>query len=169
MLSHIETFPKPVIAAIDGPCTAGGIELALSCDIRIVSETAQVSDLHVKTMAHTGGSGATSRLARLIGPANTKEMIFMGLVLDGAEAVRRGFASRVVAPDQLVQTAIDMGKQMAKQHPIALRIAKALADASPDLTREQSLRYDYLCWTAQMMTTGGYDGAKKFTGADSKS
>jgi enoyl-CoA hydratase/carnithine racemase len=163
VLNRIEAFPKPVIAAIDGVCTAGGLELALSCDLRVVAETAQVSDLHVKTMAHTGGGGATSRLSRLVGPAKTKEMIFLGLVLDGHEAWRIGFANRVVPSEELMSTVTAMAVETAKRHPIALRVAMALADAAPDLDHDRSLRYDYLCWTTQMETTGGYDGAKGFT------
>jgi enoyl-CoA hydratase/carnithine racemase len=163
-LTRLENFPKPIIAAIDGICTAGGIELALSCDLRIASETAQISDLHMRTMAHTGGAGATSRLARLVGPAIAKEMIFLGLVLNGREALQRGLVNRVAAPEELVSLAFQMAQEIAKRHPIALRVGKALANASPDLTHEQALRYDYLCWTSQMMTTGGYEGAKAFAG-----
>ena len=163
VLHRIETFPKPVIAAIDGPCTAGGIELALSCDLRLVADTAEVSDLHVTNVFHTGGGGATSRLSRLLGPARAKEMIFLGRVLDGAEAFRMGFASAVVPSGELLDRAVAMGREIARRDPIALRLAKALADAAPDLSRDEALRYDYLCWTAQMMTTGGYAGAKAFS------
>jgi len=162
VLTRIEAYPKPVLAAIDGPCTAGGIELALACDLRVASETAQISDLHVTNMAHTGGGGATSRLSRLIGPARAKEMMFLGLVVDGNEAFRIGLANRVVAPDELLPTAQGMGRAAAKRHPIALRIAKALADAAVDLDHDKALRYDYLCWTTQMLTTGGFDSAKQF-------
>jgi enoyl-CoA hydratase/carnithine racemase len=167
-MTRLENFPKPIIAAIDGVCTAGGIEMALSCDIRIASETAQISDLHMKTMNHSGGAGATSRLARLVGPAVTKEMIFLGLVLNGQDALARGLVNRVAPPLELVDLALQMAQEIAKRHPVALRVGKAVANASVDLTREQSLRYDYLCWTTQMMTTGGYEGAKAFT-AKSKS
>jgi enoyl-CoA hydratase/carnithine racemase len=163
VLTRIEEFPKPVIAAIDGVCTAGGIELALSCDLRVAAETAQISDLHVTNTAHTGGAGATSRLSRLIGPAKAKEMIFVGLVLDGTEAHRIGFANRVVPGASLLAEVAAVGAEIAKRHPIALRMAKALANAAPDLDRDRALRYDHLGWTAQMMTTGGYVGAQRFT------
>lgn len=162
VLAQIETFPKPVVAVIDGVCTAGGIELALSCDLRIVSETAQISDLHVTNVFHTGGGGATSRLSRLIGPAKTKEMVFLGLVLDGTEAARIGLANAVVPPDELIDRAWAVGREIATRDPIALRMAKVIADRAPDISRDESLRYDYLCWTAQMMTTGGYAGARAF-------
>jgi enoyl-CoA hydratase len=162
LLTRIEEFPKPVIAAIDGVCTAGGIELALSCDLRVAADTAQISDLHVTTTAHTGGAGATSRLSRLVGPAKAKEMIFLGLVLNGAEAHRIGFANRVVPSASLIDEVTTMGAEIAKRHPIALRMAKALADAASDLDHDRALRYDHLGWTAQMMTTGGYAGAQRF-------
>jgi enoyl-CoA hydratase len=163
VLTRLEEFPKPVIAAIDGVCTAGGIELALSCDLRVVADSAQISDLHVTTTAHTGGAGATSRLSRLVGPAKAKEMIFTGLVLDGAEAHRIGFANRVVPSAALLDEARAMAAETAKRHPIALRMAKALADAAHDLDHERALRYDHLAWTTLMLTTGGYQGAQRFT------
>lgn len=165
VLNRIEAFPKPVIAAIDGPCTAGGLEVALSCDLRVAADSAQISDLHLTNVFHTGGGGATTRLSRLVGPAKAKEMIFLGLVLDGAEAYRIGFANVVVPSADLVATARRMATEIARRHPIGLRMAKALADAAPDMTRDEALRYDYLCWTAQMMTTGGYAGAKAFSKA----
>ena len=164
VLSRLETFPKPVLAAIDGVCTAGGIEIALSCDLRICADSASISDLHVTNVFHTGGGGATSRLSRLVGPAYAKEMIFLGLVLDGAEAHRIGFANVVVPASDLLDTARRLAREIATRHPVALRVAKALADIAPYQSRDESLRYDYLCWTAQMLTTGGYAGAQSFAG-----
>jgi enoyl-CoA hydratase/carnithine racemase len=163
VLTRIEEFGKPVIAAIDGVCTAGGLELALSCDLRVVAQTAQISDLHVTTTAHTGGAGATSRLSRLVGAAKAKEMIFLGLVVDGTEAHRIGFANRVVPSSALLDEVKAMAAETATRHPIALRMAMALADAAHDLDHDHALRYDHLAWTAQMMTTGGYQGARRFT------
>jgi enoyl-CoA hydratase/carnithine racemase len=162
VFSRLETFPMPVIAAIDGTCTAGGIELALSCDLRIVADTAQISDLHLTNVFHTGGAGATSRLSRLIGASYAKEMIFLGRVLDGHEAFSVGFANAVVPAADLLATARRMAAEIATRNPIALRVAKALADSAQDMSRDASLRYDYLCWTAQMMTTGAYAGAEVF-------
>jgi enoyl-CoA hydratase/carnithine racemase len=162
VLGRIETFPKPVLAAIDGPCTAGGLELALSCDLRIVAPTAQMSDLHVTNVHHTGGGGATSRLSRLVGASKAKEMIFLGSTVDGAEAVRIGLANVLAPEGRLGETVHELGAEIARRHPIALRLAKTLADAAHDMARDQALRYDYLCWTAQMLTTGAYAGAQSF-------
>jgi enoyl-CoA hydratase/carnithine racemase len=85
------------------------------------------------------------------------------LVLNGIEAWRIGLANRVVPPGELMSTASAMGREAAQRHPVALRLAKALADAAVDLDHDHALRYDYLCWTTQMEATGGYAGAIRFT------
>jgi enoyl-CoA hydratase/carnithine racemase len=159
---RVETYPKPVIAAIDGVCTGGGVELALSCDLRLAATTAQISDLHLTNVGHTGGAGATSRLSRLVGPAVAKEIIWTGRVLDGHEAHRVGLTNRVVEPGELVDTALSIAREIAKRDAVGVRFGKVVANAAPDLTAEQALRYDYLAWTTQMIETGGFAAAEAF-------
>ena len=162
LLESLDEFPKIVIAAIDGICTAGGLELALSCDMRIVATGAEISDLHLADLGHSGGAAGTSRLSRLVGPSKAKELILLGRAIDGAEAVHIGLANLMVSSDALVQTAVSVGNEIATRNPLAVRIIKALANASPDLSRSDALRYDYLCWSTQMAFTGGFSGAEKF-------
>jgi enoyl-CoA hydratase/carnithine racemase len=161
--ARMETFPKILIAAIDGVCTAGGLEIAMSCDIRVVAETAQISDLHVKNVFMTGGGGATSMLTRLIGPSKAKELILLGMTIDGVEAHRIGLANRVVPSSELMKETLAIAVEIGKRNPLAIRMVKAIANAVQDLDREHVARYDYLCRSAQMTLAGrGYEGARHF-------
>ncbi len=148
LFNSVEGFPKPVIAAIDGVCTAGGLELALVCDLRIVANTAEISDMHIKNLGAIGGGGATVRLPRLIGSAKAKELIFTGEPIDGHEAWRIGFANQVVPSDKLLDETIALGKKIAALSGDALRLAKASINASLDMSMVEALRYSYLCAAA---------------------
>ena len=142
--SRLETMGKPSIAAIDGVCTAGGLELALSCDIRVVSETAQISDLHIRNLGSIGGAGVSVRLARTVGPAWAKEIMFTGEPLKLDDAVRMGLANHVFPPDKLVEGAIALARKFASMRPSALAMAKAAMQAAMELPIERALRYSYM-------------------------
>ncbi|MBI4307671.1 MAG: enoyl-CoA hydratase/isomerase family protein [Chloroflexi bacterium] len=148
LCDRVESYGRPVIAAIDGVCTAGGLELALACDIRIASETAQISDLHIKNLGIIGGAGVTTRLARAVGPAKAKEIVFTGDPIDGREAWRIGLANRVVPPERLLPEATALAQRFASMRPEALRLAKSSINATMDMDFRQALRYSYLCWAA---------------------
>jgi len=142
--SRMETMGIPSIAAVDGVCTAGGMELALACDIRVASETAQMSDLHIKNLGSIGGAGVSVRLARAVGPARAKEMMFTGEPLNGEQAVSIGLANHVFPPDKLVDGAVALARKFAAMRPQALAMAKAAMNAAMDLELEQALRYSYI-------------------------
>ncbi|MDP6346803.1 MAG: enoyl-CoA hydratase/isomerase family protein [Dehalococcoidia bacterium] len=156
--SRMETMGMPSIAAVDGVCTAGGMELALACDIRVASETAQMSDLHIKNLGSIGGAGVSVRLARTVGPARAKEMMFTGEPLNGEQAVSIGLANHVFPPDKLVEGAVALARKFAAMRPQALAMAKAAMNAAMDLELEQALRYSYIGSAA--LPAG--EGAKAF-------
>src|SRR4051812_13489883 len=91
----VARIPKPVIAAITGYALGGGCELALACDWRVVAEDAKLGQPEIK-LGLIPGAGGTQRLARLIGPARAKDLIFSGRMVDAEEALRIGLADRVV-------------------------------------------------------------------------
>lgn len=159
--SRLQTMGKPSIAAIDGVCTAGGLELALSCDIRVASETAQISDLHIKNLGSIGGAGVTTRLARTIGPARAKEIMFTGEPINGQEAVRIGLANHVFPPDKLVEGAVALARKFAAMRPQALAMAKASMNAAMDLDMERALRYSYIGSAALPAAEGARAFAQK--------
>lgn len=145
LCDRLESFSKATIAAIDGVCTAGGLELALCCDLRVVSETAQISDLHLKNLGTIGGAGATVRLTRLVGAAKAKEIVLTGEPVDGREAWRIGLANRVVSPSRLMPEAKALGKRIAGMNGEGVRMAKSSINASLDMDLREALRYSYLC------------------------
>ena len=158
---------KISIAAVDGVCTAGGLELALSCDIILVSETAMISDLHVKNLGLIGGAAATTRLARRVGVSKAIELTTTCDVIDGKEAYRIHFANQVYAPDKLIEGAKAMARRIAVQRPMAVAMAKATCRAIYDMDYNMAYRYTDACSMAIHLGEmewrdkhGGFKGAK---------
>ncbi len=137
----VESVKKITIAAIDGVCSAGGLELALCCDLRVVAETAQVSDLHIKNLGVIGSAAITVRLARAVGAAKAKEMAMTGDPIDGREAWRIGLANQVFPTDKLLEGAKELAHKIARMNLAALIAAKTTIDATHDLSYRQALRY----------------------------
>jgi enoyl-CoA hydratase len=137
--------PKISIAAIDGVCTAGGLELALGCDIILVSETAQISDLHVRNLGLIGGAGATTRLARRVGVSKAIELACTCDVIDGKEAQRIHFANQVYPPAELLPKARAMAEKIASMRPAALAMAKATCRAIYEMDLNMAARYTDAC------------------------
>jgi enoyl-CoA hydratase len=120
--AKIERFPKPVIAAINGFALGGGCELALACHIRIASEKAQLG-LPEVTLGIIPGYGGTQRMARLLGKGKALELILTGDRIPAAEAERIGLVNKVVAPEELMNVAMEMAKKIASRGPLAVRAA----------------------------------------------
>ncbi|MFC1863306.1 enoyl-CoA hydratase/isomerase family protein [Thermodesulfobacteriota bacterium] len=144
-LNDLGKSPKVSIAAIDGVCTAGGLELALSCDIILVSETAQISDLHAKNLGLIGGASSTSRLARRVGVSKAIEICCTGDVIDGKEAHRIGFANQVYTPDKLIEEAKNMAGKIASMRPAAITMAKATCYSIYDMDYNMATRFTDAC------------------------
>jgi len=144
-LDDLGRIPKISIAAIDGVCTAGGLELALGCDIILVSETAQVSDLHLRNLGLIGGAASCTRLARRVGVSKAIELCCTCDVIDGREAHRIGFANQVFAPDKLLDGARDRAKKIASMRPGSVAVVKATCNAIYDMDYNMSYRYADAC------------------------
>ncbi|USG67542.1 enoyl-CoA hydratase-related protein [Brevibacillus ruminantium] len=125
--SDLEKLSKPVIAAINGLALGGGTELAIACDLRIMSEAAQMG-LTETSLGIIPGAGGTQRLPRLIGKGKAKELIFTARRVVAEEALAIGLVNQVTAPDQLMSAALAMAQQIAENAPIALAQAKFAID-----------------------------------------
>ncbi len=124
----IEKLSKPVIAAINGFALGGGCELSLACDIRIASEKALLGQPEVG-LGITPGFGGTQRLARAIGPAKAKELIYTARNIKAQEALEIGLVNKVVAPEALMDEALAMAKSIAKNAVLAVKYAKKAINA----------------------------------------
>lgn len=127
LFQKLEDFPRPVIAAIDGYALGGGLELALSCDLRVASKTAKVGMPEV-SLGIFPGAGGTWRLPRVVGFGHAKELIFTGRILDAEEAFSYGLFERLVDADAL-SIAKDIAAQIAKNSPLAVQVAKVTLNA----------------------------------------
>jgi enoyl-CoA hydratase len=144
-LEDLGRIPKISIAAIDGVCTAGGLELALGCDIILAAETAQISDLHLRNLGLIGGAGSCTRLARRVGVSKAIELCCTCDVIDGREAYRIGLANQVFAPDKLLDGAKEMAKKIASMRPVSVAMVKATCNAIYDMDYQMSFRFADAC------------------------
>lgn len=121
----IESFPRPVIAAVNGYAFGGGCEMALACDIRLASENAQFAQPEV-SLGIPPGWGGTQRLPRLVGLGVASELIFTGRRVKADEALRIGLVNAVYPADRLLPEATVMARAIASVSPNAVRISKQL-------------------------------------------
>ncbi len=126
---RLAALDVPTVAAIEGGALGGGLELALCCDLRVVSEAARFGLPEVR-LGVMPGSGGTLRLPRLIGLAPAKEMILLGEIIDAARALEIGLVNRVVAPGRAEAVAVDLAEALAARGPMAVREAKQLLDST---------------------------------------
>ena len=130
---------KPLIAAVNGYCLAGGLELALVCDIRIASERAQFGTPEVKwNLLH--GFGA-QLLPSIVGLSNAMRLLLTGELIDAREAHRIGLVQEVVAHDELLTRAREVAEQICRNGPMAVRMTKELVMRSRDMTLSDGVRY----------------------------
>ncbi len=122
---RLEKTPKPTIAAINGYCMGGGLEIALGCDLRVASTTAKFATPEGKLGIIPGG-GATQRLPRIVGRGWGMEMLLMGETIDAAHALQIGLITRLVEPEELIPEVRRMADHLAAFAPFVPRFMKAM-------------------------------------------
>jgi enoyl-CoA hydratase/carnithine racemase len=120
IFNRIECSPKPVIAAINAVALGGGLELAMACHMRILSDRARVGQPE-SNLGIIPGWGGTQRLARLVGPAKAIEMILTGDIINAQEAFRLGLANKVVPAGQVMHEAMGLAKKIAAKSRLTNR------------------------------------------------
>jgi enoyl-CoA hydratase/3-hydroxyacyl-CoA dehydrogenase len=125
LFARIETFAKPVVAAINGAAVGGGLELAMACDIRIMNKKAMVR-LPELTIGLTPGWGGTQRLIRLIGGTHAKEVVLLGEPVMADKALEWGIVNFISEPDKFAAMVDDIAGKLANGAPLAQKLAKAL-------------------------------------------
>lgn len=146
---RLETFAKPIVAAINGIALGGGNELAMAADIRIASTEARFGQPEVN-LGIIPGWGGTVRMARLVGRTHAAQLILTGDPIDANEAYRIGLVSQVVAPDLLMEYALNQAEKLASLPPLALASIKGLlANPNPEGAQGRETRE-----ILRLMTTG---------------
>jgi enoyl-CoA hydratase len=135
------SFPKPVIAMINGFCLGGGCELAMSCDLRIASDNARFGQPEIKLGLIPGGRG-TQRLPRLVGMGHAMRLILSGDMLPADEAKEIGLVEMVVPADALRETTLELAGKIAAMSPLTLSVAKQALRASEKLSIEEGISYE---------------------------
>lgn len=143
----ISTMPVPVIAALKGWALGGSFEKVLHCDIRIAADDARMGlpEVGHGLIPDTGG---VSRLRALAGPGLTKDMVLTGRTLTAAEALQAGVVSRVVPVADLDRAAADLGAEVAREPPLAVRLARQVIDDLDIADHERALRHELLAQAA---------------------
>jgi len=134
-------LPRPVVCAIQGEALSAGLELALSCDVRVAAEDALLG-LPETRLGLLPMGGGTQRLARLVGRGKALEMILTGEPVDAQEALRIGLVSAVAPRDKLAAEAEAIADRIAERGPIAVRYAKEAVRRGLEMPLEQAFRYE---------------------------
>jgi len=141
LIDQVERSPKPVIAAINGVCMGGGLELALGCSYRIATPDASMGLPEVK-IGLLPGAGGTQRLPRAVGKSKAMDMVLTGRMMDADEAERSGLVSRVVPGDQLIDEALNAAAKIADFSLPAIIMAKEAVNRSYETTLSEGLRFE---------------------------
>ncbi|MDG1990044.1 MAG: enoyl-CoA hydratase-related protein [Dehalococcoidia bacterium] len=147
VFTMLENMQTPSIAALDGICTTGGLELILSCDMRIVGAAVEISDWHTKNLQAIGGAGVTSRLPKLVGPSKAKEILWTGKIVNADEAVAIGLANQKFSSEKLIEEAMSLATTVASMSPFAISASKAVINKSHHQSTQDSIRFAQI-WSA---------------------
>jgi len=161
LFNSLDTFPKPVIAMINGFCLGGGCELALACDIRTASERARFGQPEINLGIIPGGGG-TQRLTRLVGEGKAMEMILTGDMIDAAAALNLGLVNHVFAPEELETKTLEMANKIAEKSPIALQMAKEAVKLASRSNLDEGLRREVDLFAVCFSTEDKEEGVNAF-------
>jgi len=160
-----DKMPMPVIAAIDGFALGGGLEMALSCDIRVASENAKVGLTETK-LAIIPGGGGTQRLPRMINPAIARELIFTARILGGVEAERIGLVNHCVPQsdtgDAAYKKALQIAQEILPNGPVGVRMAKAAINKGVEVDLASGLQFEDACYAQVIPTTDRIEALTAF-------
>ncbi len=161
LLTLLSRCSKPVIAAINGLCLGGGLELALACDLRIAAEHARLGLPEVNLGLMPGGGG-TQRLPRVVSPGLARYLIFTGEALTAARALEVGLVEKVVPSAELMEAALATAALINKKGPLAVRAAKKAVNAARETDLESGLDLENSLWAELCGTEDMKEGVSAF-------
>jgi enoyl-CoA hydratase len=158
----LENLEKPVIAALNGYALGGGLEVAMSCDLRVASENSRMGQTEIN-IGLIPGWGGTQRLTRLVGRTKAKEMVFTGKMIDAKTAEQLGIVNMAVPADKFRETVRQFALDLASKAPVALRVAKALIDKGAEIGLDSALALEREGFGVVASTEDLQEGVKAFT------
>jgi enoyl-CoA hydratase len=161
VMARVDDCRVPVVAAVHGVALGGGLELALACDLVVAADRARVG-LPEITLGLVPGFGGTQRLARRIGLARARELIYLGTMVGAADAVRLGIVDRVVPGERLHEEAAALAAELAARAPVALREAKRATRAAVETTLDAGLRLEVDAFATVFATADRVEGLRAF-------
>ena len=161
LFTAVDTFPKPVIAMINGFCLGGGCELALSCDIRVASDRARFGQPEINLGIIPGGGG-TQRLTRLVGEGKAMELILTGDMIDAQQAYSLGLVNAVFPAEELEAKTFEMANRIAEKSPVALRMAKEAVKTAARANLDEGLRREIDLFALTFSSQDKDEGVRAF-------
>jgi enoyl-CoA hydratase len=159
--ARMDAADTPIVAAIQGFCLGGGLELAMCCDLRVASEDAQLGQPEIKLGLIPGGGG-TQRLPRLVGLGRAMLLNLTGDFIDARTAHDWGLVERVVPRDDLLETALEIARTISERSPHAISVLRELARTSRDLPLEEGLRREADGFRRCLASEDGLEGVTAF-------
>lgn len=165
LTTDLSDLPIPTLAAVDGSALGGGLELALSCDIRVAASSAKMGLVETR-LAIIPGAGGTQRLPRLVGLSTAKELIFTGRVVDGTEARSLGLVNHVVdqndTGDAAFHRSMEIAQQIIPNGPVALRMSKQAINRGTEVDIASGLAFEQAYYAQVIPTKDRIEGIKAF-------
>jgi enoyl-CoA hydratase/carnithine racemase len=161
LFDDMENLEKPLIAAINGICAGGGVEMSVACDFRIASSTASFL-LPENQLGVLPASGACSRMIQMIGMGRLKEMVMAALPVAADEAYHIGLVNRVVKPEQLMNKALEFARQLLQRAPLAMGMAKHIINTCQNVDTETGRILERLGQSILIRTQDNKEGMKAF-------
>jgi len=152
---------KPTIAAVNGFALGGGCELAMMCDLILAGEKAKFGQPEIN-LGVIPGAGGTQRLVRAIGKSKAMEMVLTGNMIDAARAERDGLVAGVYPVEELVESAVDMGKVIAGKGRISVMMAKEAVNAADEMSLSEGLRFERRLFHGLFATNDQKEGMSAF-------
>lgn len=161
VFERVETFHKPVIAAIHGAALGGGLELAMSCHMRFVSENAKLG-LPELQLGLIPGFAGTQRLPRYVGVAKAAEMLLTSDPITGAEAAQLGLANRAYAEVDLLSETLSIAKKIAKKSPVSVKAAIEMLQYSKSASYHEGVKAEAASFGTVFVSEDAKEGIQAF-------
>ncbi|MBI2466565.1 MAG: enoyl-CoA hydratase/isomerase family protein [Candidatus Rokubacteria bacterium] len=161
LLRRIETFPKAVIAAVQGHATGGGCEIAMACHLRVMKETARIGQTE-SNLGIIPGYGGTQRLPRLIGRTKALEYLILGTQIPAPEALALGLVNRLAKEGETLAEAKALARAIGQRAPIATRLIIQCVDRGLNATIDEGIRAEVAAFLETLRTEDAAEGIQAF-------